>query len=123
MEFRKREVKKVKNIAPNKKENIPKQHQEYSFDNKVIMISLICEVFEFEEIEKIANLTSLKFSNSGYNIENRIKSFVYPISEAKDIQHITSHWNSWVNKNSMNKKIKFSIRQVNNPSKEKVSAT
>ena len=122
MEFKKREVKKPTPNQSSTKHNY-EQKKEYSFENKVIMASMICEVFEFEEIEKIANLAPLKISNSGYNIENRMKSFVYPISEANDIKKITGYWNSWVNDNGKNKKIKFSIRQMNKPPKEEAIAT
>ena len=120
MEFKKREVKKVKNKAnPNQTPNGGDfdSKKEYTFENKVILVSLICEVFEFEEIETVANNAPLKFSNTGYNIENRMKSFVYPIEEAKDIQNMTSYWNSWANERG--KKIKFSIRQKTK-NKEKV---
>tara|TARA_R110000744_G_scaffold41270_3_gene93341 strand:- start:140 stop:514 length:375 start_codon:yes stop_codon:yes gene_type:complete len=122
MEFKKREVKKVNpKQPPTETERNHEQKKEYSFENKVIMASMICEVFEFEEIERVANLAPLKISNSGYSIENRMKSFVYPISEANDIKKLTGYWNSWVNDNGKNKKMKYSIRQMNKPPKEEVT--
>ncbi|MBC8442851.1 MAG: hypothetical protein H8D80_01540 [Proteobacteria bacterium] len=106
MEFKKREVKKPE----------PQKREEYSFKNKMLVVSVVCEVFEISNINDAESKCPVPAIGRNYNTETRIRNIPYDISEGPQIvKKITSYWNEWINVGiGIGKKVKFSIKENKN---------
>ena len=115
MEFKKREVKKP--------EQPPQPPAEYSFENKMLIVSVICEAFEISHINDAESKCLVPSVGRNYNAETRIRSIHYNISEGPQaVKQITSYWNEWINVGTgIGKKVRFSIRENKNINTEVVS--
>jgi len=119
MEFKKREVKR----PTSKREVSGKQHsddnppiEEYSFADKMLIVSILCEAFELVEINDASMRCPLKYMGVNYNPETRTRNVFYDIAEGKEIvNNITLYWNDWANVGKgIGKKIRYSIRTNTN---------
>ena len=113
MEFKKREVKIPE---PPQDGEMPTPQAEYSFENKMLIISVVCEAFEISHINDAESKCSVPAIGRNYNPETRIRSISYNISEgSQTIKQIASYWNDWVNVGTgIGKKVRFSIRENKN---------
>ena len=114
MEFKKREVKK-----PDPSE-MPPPPADYSFENKMLIVSMVCEAFEISHINDAESKCPVPAIGRNYNPETRIRSIPYNISEGpQTVKQITSYWNDWVNVGTgIGKKVKFAIRENKNMNTE-----
>ena len=55
MEFKKREIKKHKVPRPEMPPEMLEEQEQYSFENKMLIVSVICEPFELTDINEIEN--------------------------------------------------------------------
>ena len=130
MEFRKREVKRPEPPTSTMKSgdgDVPKMPpppaEKYSFDDKVIVVSVICEAFEIQEINLAESKGPVPVIGKNYIQDTRIRNMMYDISSegTNKIKQITQYWNEWSNVGGgRGRKISFSIRTNTNNKKEAV---
>jgi len=108
MEFKKREIKRDNRSSEDVDQD---SRQPYSFENKVLVVSVVCEMFEIPKINEIEGEFHFSAINRNYNMETRIRSIVYPIDSADYIREITSHWNKWTEGEGAGKKIQYAVRE------------
>jgi|TARA_R110001583_G_scaffold77308_2_gene210561 hypothetical protein len=113
MEFKKREIKKHKVPRPEMPPEMLEEQEEYSFENKMLIVSVICEPFELTDINEIESKCQVSSMGRNYNAENRQRNIPYDIREGGEkVKEITKYWNDWVNLGTgKGKKVRFAIRE------------
>ena len=121
MEFKKREIKRPS--MPKGEEGIPSDMlegmtppEEYSFEDKMLIVSILCEAFELAEINDASMRCPSENMGGNYNPETRTRNVLYNIREGKEVVNsITLYWNDWVNVGKgVGKKIRYPIRTNKN---------
>ena len=116
MEFKKREIKKQSKV-PMRPEDMPpdmlEEEEQYSFENKVLIVSVICEPFELTDINEIESKCQVSSMGRNYNSETRQRNIPYDIREGGEkVKEITKYWNDWVNLGTgKGRKVRFAIRE------------
>jgi hypothetical protein len=124
MEFKKREVKRPP--MPSDRPSFisegmsgpqqPPPPEEYSFEDKMLIVSILCEAFELTEINDASMRCPIEYMGVNYNPETRTRNVFYNIREGKEVvNNITLYWNDWTNVGKgVGKKIRYSIRTNKN---------
>lgn len=116
MEFKKREVKRPtpqsqQDRMPNP-DDMPPPHPEYSFDDKMLIVTVVCEVFDMPHINESEAKCPVSSMGRNYIQETRERNIMYNISEGSDtLRKITKYWNEWKGVGvGLGKKVNFAIR-------------
>ena len=118
MEFKKREIKRpsMPKGEEGMPEDMPPPPEEYSFEDKMLIVSILCEAFELAEINDASMRCPSENMGENYNPETRTRNIIYNICEGKEVVNsITLYWNDWVNVGKgVGKKIRYSIQTNKN---------
>ena len=118
MEFKKREVKiptpqpQQDGMPEQMPDDIPPPHPEYSFEDKMLIVTVVCEVFDMAHINESEVKCPVSSMGRNYIQETRQRNIMYNISEGADtLRQITRYWNEWKGVGvGLGKKVNFAIR-------------